>query len=91
MANPTQFEYDINGTRYTVDLAEVDRLVAEITAGPGENIGENIFDTFANCAIIELGDPQEFIADNAGVKPPPTIADIPPSASTTVNIEDDEL
>lgn len=91
MTKPTQFVYDINGTRYTVDLAELDRLVAEIAAGPGEQLGENIFDAFANCESVELGNPQEFIADNAGVEPPPEIVDNPPPSRPRVRIEEDEL
>jgi hypothetical protein len=59
------------------DLAEIDALLAEILAGPGEDIGEKTFATFALSESVELGPPQEFIADNAGVEPDPPLAGQP--------------
>jgi hypothetical protein len=51
------------------ELAAIDRLVAAILAGPGADLGEQIFDAFAASEAVAVGPPRELIADFAGVEP----------------------
>lgn len=81
-------ELELKGGVHQLDLAEIDRLVAAINDGPGEDATERTFDAFLGCTLAELQDPAAYLDDDAGVERPP-VQRTEPRRGPQVWIEDD--
>lgn len=69
----TNYTMTIRGRRYEADAAQVEQLLQDIQAGPGEDAVSRVFSAFAECPLAEVGPAQP--AQPAGPSSAPTAQD----------------